>query len=698
MTSAPSKELNRASQMARFRSLLNADSTKGSNVTLKVANTNTAMTGKTDKGWEVILPSTFDVSKPENGNIVYGMVVHEDGHHLYTEMEYYQRANSHKHGRILVHCLNLLDDIQQEHAKRAHRPGDTQILHTMYKELIAASFYKCQHETLSAVFAVLHFGGHLITNGYTTFEKLFNEQYAVLEGLTSQDFAKDVRAFIPRIPAVKDTADAYALAMEIITFLFPDADDQESNDPQSTPEQNHQDQDASDSDQDQNDGDSTQDKSDEKSNSDSNDDGQDGSEDNSDSSSNKDNNDDSQDGNSSGDSDADSKDDAEDNSQQGNSEADSNDDADGESGEGTDSDGEGDSPKDEPGTSGDSKGSNPDQDGSDTSDSKDDDSALQDADDNSESGKSGDSKSQKGTRPSLDPNGKLESLDAGNAIESFIKSASDQGLYDENRAQMPSSEVLTRKLFAPAGDQYFDHAQAKQSTGGLTASLRAFVESLTKTHRQYRDNGKRIARRKIAGAIRGDTRFYTRKDEEVGANTAVSIVVDRSGSMQVLLPGDTGATRMKVANEVAYALSGAIESINGNASEVYYYNSFSYLAKPFSIRTSRACGNFNVSPTDGTHLYLTLNPAILSLIKQPQKRKLLIIVTDGETSSPNECAALIRGADMLGIDVYGLAIGNIGFLKPYLPVENCVQVTSALGLRDKMFELARQSMSKPPRG
>ncbi len=91
-----------AGQLARLKALLNADADKNYRVRLAVKNTSTACTAKNQDGtWDVILPAAFDVTDPENADIVLGMVIHEDGHHLFTDTTLYEKAMNEQHGHIL---------------------------------------------------------------------------------------------------------------------------------------------------------------------------------------------------------------------------------------------------------------------------------------------------------------------------------------------------------------------------------------------------------------------------------------------------------------------------------------------------------------------------------------------------------------------------------------------------------------------
>lgn len=570
-TSAPvGARFTKAGQMARLRNLLNADSTKKGTVRLKMQQADTACTYPTQYGWDVVVPSSFDITKEENADIVLGMVIHEDGHHLYTDLDYYKRCKKLNNGLLVKKVLNAFDDIQQEHRKRAHRPGDHRLLSSMYSALVDVGFYSVVEDGLGCALFTVFFGGHAVTNDYPAMRKIAAQQSKRLRDIAGPQMADEIERFIPMTTSVKSTKDAFELALRFLDFFGIDTSPIV---PPSTPPNS---------------------------------------------------NDDSSDESDSG--------------QAGSSDAPS--------------------------------GSNPA--GNDY---------LSEVQDEVNSG-AGES---------------VPSADALDTINSNIKDClSPEG---ESAIQFPSSNASAMKLNPPdVGD--LDVAQAKRLSSGLASHLRKLLVSQSRTQRCYRENGKRTSVNRLINVWQGETRVYRHKKHEEGSNTAVSILVDLSPSMEYQLP--SGVSRITVANQVGFALANAIEMINGNVVEIFYFDEGGKLVKPFNQRIAQIPQCIGRRP-DGfsTNISSALEPALLSLLRQPQPRKVLLALTDGHTESPDKARALIRGAEFFGIDSYGIAIGDASasqYVTQYIKPENTVTVSTEDELRNSMFELVSNAMISPPRG
>ena len=650
-TSAPvGARFTKAGQMARLRNLLNADSTKKGTVRLKMQQADTACTYPTQYGWDVVVPSSFDITKEENADIVLGMVIHEDGHHLYTDLDYYKRCKKLNNGLLVKKVLNAFDDIQQEHRKRAHRPGDHRLLSSMYSALVDVGFYSVVEDGLGCALFTVFFGGHAVTNDYPAMRKIAAQQSKRLRDIAGPQMADEIERFIPMTTSVKSTKDAFELALRFLDFFGIDTSPIVP--PSTPPNSNDDSSDESDSGQAGDGSDSGDDDS-----SDESDSGQAG------------------DGSDSGDDDSSDESDS------------------GQAGDGADSGDDDSSDESDSGQAGDG------------ADSGDDDSS-----DESDSGQAGSSDAPSGSNPAGNDylsevqdevnSGAGESVPSADALDTINSNIKDcLSPEGESAIQFPSSNASAMKLNPPdVGD--LDVAQAKRLSSGLASHLRKLLVSQSRTQRCYRENGKRTSVNRLINVWQGETRVYRHKKHEEGSNTAVSILVDLSPSMEYQLP--SGVSRITVANQVGFALANAIEMINGNVVEIFYFDEGGKLVKPFNQRIAQIPQCIGRRP-DGfsTNISSALEPALLSLLRQPQPRKVLLALTDGHTESPDKARALIRGAEFFGIDSYGIAIGDASasqYVTQYIKPENTVTVSTEDELRNSMFELVSNAMISPPRG
>ena len=277
-----------------------------------------------------------------------------------------------------------------------------------------------------------------------------------------------------------------------------------------------------------------------------------------------------------------------------------------------------------------------------------------------------------------------------------IECEADRAMFDDSRSQMPSDYgQLPVVIPSNSMGEYFSMSAAVQMTAGLASNLKRLLDSVAKTEVRYSSSGGKISRRRLRTVPLGRTDIFVYKKQTVAVNTAVSILVDRSGSMLNYMD-DSDTTQMKIANDIAFSLSSAIE-LSGSVTEVLYYSSSAEIAKEFNENSRYKSERFDQVPDGLTDVSSALNPAILSIIKRPERRKAIFIITDGDTANPEQAAALVRGAEKLGICTYGIAIGTKDFIAPYIRDENSVEVKTSMELRDAMFDLAKTALLSPPR-
>lgn len=146
---------------------------------------------------------------------------------------------------------------------------------------------------------------------------------------------------------------------------------------------------------------------------------------------------------------------------------------------------------------------------------------------------------------------------------------------------------------------------------------------------------------------------------------------------------------MDMANVAAFAIAQAIEFIKGAECEVMYYpycdsqnGAFNHLAKAFNERiASTAIRSFNVRSAGGTPTAEALQGATGRLAMRKEERKILFLITDGDTEGPNVSVAL-NECDVLGITVIGIGI-NTGKLagfehRPHISINSSSELDRAL--------------------
>jgi cobalamin biosynthesis protein CobT len=147
-----------------------------------------------------------------------------------------------------------------------------------------------------------------------------------------------------------------------------------------------------------------------------------------------------------------------------------------------------------------------------------------------------------------------------------------------------------------------------------------------------------------------DTRLFLHQEEKTEVNTAIMILVDRSGSMQ--------HQKIEVASKTAYVVAEALDSIPGCFAAVAAFpvgNSDG--VAPLVRFGERPCSSkFGMSAGGGTPLAQALYWAGVELLKREEPRKILLSVTDGEPDDLRTTKRAIRWLLEQGIEPMGLGI------------------------------------------
>lgn len=184
----------------------------------------------------------------------------------------------------------------------------------------------------------------------------------------------------------------------------------------------------------------------------------------------------------------------------------------------------------------------------------------------------------------------------------------------------------------------------------------------------------------------GSERVFKRRWERDGIDTAISIVIDLSGSMKTQGRGSRKwSDPIGSAVDLAWTLASACESaraevevvgfqtshrmmgwaggedISGvHQGQVLQASSMLVVAKRFADRLSNTASYFEAMkkiPAGSTPDYACVKTAVESLSLMPQQRKVCIVITDGygDTESMGKLGAAAHG--IFGVDVIGFGIG-----------------------------------------
>ena len=241
---------------------------------------------------------------------------------------------------------------------------------------------------------------------------------------------------------------------------------------------------------------------------------------------------------------------------------------------------------------------------------------------------------------------------------------------------------------AMLGDEAILTLSASESAQ-IRARLRGMVQSSQDNRNHAKRHGLRVATHRLAALQAGESRLFIQRQPRIAPNAAVHLLVDISGSMGKPI-GEGNRKYFHVANEAALALAMALEGIPGVVPAVSYFPgihqevSIALLPKQ-SVRHRAAC--FDQKPRGCTPMAQAMWFAANSLLAQKQKRKLMIVLKDGD---PDDWAAthdIVDRCRRSSFELLGIGIQTRSVEK-FFP--QSIVINDVKDLKRELFEVTQQ--------
>lgn len=241
---------------------------------------------------------------------------------------------------------------------------------------------------------------------------------------------------------------------------------------------------------------------------------------------------------------------------------------------------------------------------------------------------------------------------------------------------------------AMLGDEAILTLSASESAQ-IRARLRGMVQSSQDNRNHAKRHGLRVATHRLAASQAGESRLFIQRRPRIAPNAAVHLLVDISGSMGKPI-GEGNRKYFHVANEAALALVMALEGIPGVVPAVSYFPgihqevSVALLPKQ-SVRHRAAY--FDQKPRGCTPMAQAMWFAANSLLAQKQKRKLMIVLTDGD---PDDWAAthdIVDRCRRSGFELLGIGIQTRS-VERFFP--QSIVINDVKDLKRELFEVTQQ--------
>jgi Mg-chelatase subunit ChlD len=277
--------------------------------------------------------------------------------------------------------------------------------------------------------------------------------------------------------------------------------------------------------------------------------------------------------------------------------------------------------------------------------------------------------------------------DLGQMTAEALQAASDQAVRENGVESMTGiypGEQLAKEV--TCGNPPDLH-QVRHETVALRSKLARLVQA-SKLKRSCAGRlGRLVDHRTLHRLPAGDPRVFRRKEEKRAINTAVIVLLDRSGSM-------SGA-RMELARKTVLALAdvlGVIPGVSVSTGAFPGKEGAVVSMTPFGRTASQTKDNYAMTANGGTPLAQALGWARVQMAVRQEQRKILLVATDGQPSNPELVRAILERLEAEGVELMGLGILDQGTTRHFFARHRTVQSLSELPAA--VFELFQEALTE----
>jgi Mg-chelatase subunit ChlD len=318
--------------------------------------------------------------------------------------------------------------------------------------------------------------------------------------------------------------------------------------------------------------------------------------------------------------------------------------------------------------------------------------------------------------PDLDPNG-AEQTESDDLMQKALERAlqgsqgSPQDLEEVMGQAQEQVEVEEQAQAAPSSSTGSSQAgQAGQAAGGghadtsapvrmdldvrMTGVVSRLVRVFTKELQDKRRKPSKLA--PAGGQIvpnrvwrvkkLGEMNVFKVKAQTSGIDAAVTILLDRSGSMdRDIVCAAQASLACSQALERITKVKTSIEMFPGNVNDLQTLQAFGQSARQIAKHVQDVYAN------GGTPLAEAMAQALPKLMDQRVQKRILLVVTDGEPNNHHAADREIRKAQSQGVEVMGIGIGSGASRIQHL-IPQSVVITAVEGLPDALEQLFKSQL------
>jgi len=242
--------------------------------------------------------------------------------------------------------------------------------------------------------------------------------------------------------------------------------------------------------------------------------------------------------------------------------------------------------------------------------------------------------------------------DLSDALASLLEDEINEASSSRGNHPVASGETLISTVFTPDDPQQaLDTAQA--ATSALRSRIARLVQAHTKTKRKTSKYGRRLDDRKLHRVLLSNPAVFKSVSKKKAVNTAVQIIVDVSGSMEL---------KMALSMNSTLSITAALKAIPHLSVSTALFPG--YHESAVTVMTGHEQSIYDSAgyyPVARAHGCTPLLPALVwsgeSLQSRKETRKILLVITDGAPDQRLECQDMIQRLNAGNVEVYGLGLG-----------------------------------------
>ncbi|MFV1943191.1 VWA domain-containing protein [Pseudomonas luteola] len=235
--------------------------------------------------------------------------------------------------------------------------------------------------------------------------------------------------------------------------------------------------------------------------------------------------------------------------------------------------------------------------------------------------------------------------------------------------------------------------QVAAASSRIQSQLMGLVQASQRSGYVTGRHGRHLDTNRLHRLVSGDTRIFRRSAERKHPDTAVHLLVDMSSSMKKLMP--SGEHVYEVARDAAMALALGLEKINGVNPAVTFFCKNSrqpvWSVVKHGQKVSLNAGRFSFSPDGRTPMTEAIWYSAFELSKTRERRKMVLVVTDGEPNNVGTCQHVVQLCQRSGIEMIGIGVGKGATVAGLFA--SSIQIESVNDLKHTLFQLMSDALT-----